>query len=84
MRLLGEAKYIVRGLTDTEALLKGAPQAMAEAKLLIRDMAQVPAAKRAAASAEAASRLARLRVLPEAQEGFAAFFGKRKPGWRQD
>jgi methylglutaconyl-CoA hydratase len=68
----------------TEALLKGAPQALAEAKLLIRDMAQVPAAKRAAASAEAASRLARLRVLPEAQEGFAAFFGKRKPGWRQD
>jgi 1,4-dihydroxy-2-naphthoyl-CoA synthase len=31
-----------------------------------------------------ASRLARLRVQEEAQEGFAAFFAKRKPYWRQD
>jgi hypothetical protein len=33
---------------------------------------------------EMATRLARLRVQAEAQEGFAAFFAKRKPSWRQD
>jgi hypothetical protein len=31
-----------------------------------------------------ASRLAHLRVQAEAQEGFAAFFAKRKASWRQD
>jgi methylglutaconyl-CoA hydratase len=68
----------------TEALLKGAPQALAEAKALIRDMAQVGARNRSAASIDAASRLARLRVQAEAQEGFGAFFAKRKAAWRQD
>jgi methylglutaconyl-CoA hydratase len=68
----------------TEALLKGAPRALAEAKALIRDMAQVTARNRSAASIDAASRLARLRVQAEAQEGFGAFFAKRKAGWRQD
>jgi methylglutaconyl-CoA hydratase len=68
----------------TEALLKGAPQALAEAKALIRDMAHVTAPDRSAAAVDAASRLARLRVQAEAQEGFAAFFAKRKPRWRQD
>lgn len=66
----------------TQALLKGAPGALAEAKTLIRDVAYGSAQRRAAVSAEAAARLARLRVQPEAQEGFAAFFAKRKPGWR--
>jgi methylglutaconyl-CoA hydratase len=67
-----------------EALLQGAPGALAEAKVLIRDMARVGARDRAAASLEAAGRLARLRVRAEAQEGFGAFFDKRKPGWRQN
>jgi methylglutaconyl-CoA hydratase len=67
-----------------EALLKGAPQALAAAKALIRDMAHVAAPNRSAASIEAASRLARLRVQAEAQEGFGAFFAKRKARWRQD
>jgi 1,4-dihydroxy-2-naphthoyl-CoA synthase len=31
-----------------------------------------------------AGRLAKLRVQPEAQEGFKAFFEKRKPNWRAD
>jgi len=31
-----------------------------------------------------AARLAKLRVKPEAQEGFSAFFAKRKPNWRPD
>jgi methylglutaconyl-CoA hydratase len=67
-----------------EALLKGAPQALAEAKVLICDMAHVGARNRPAAAVDAASRLARLRVQAEAQEGFAAFFAKRKASWRQD
>ena len=67
-----------------EALLKGAPQAQAQAKLLIRDMAHRSARDRAAASIEAAARLAQLRVRDEAQEGFSAFFAKRKASWRQD
>jgi methylglutaconyl-CoA hydratase len=68
----------------TEALLKGAPGAQGEAKALIRDLAQTDARHRAAASREAAARLARLRVQPEASEGFSAFFAKRKASWRQD
>jgi methylglutaconyl-CoA hydratase len=67
-----------------EALLKGAPDALAQAKLLIRDMARTAPRDRAAASHEAAERLARLRVQAEAQEGFSAFFAKRKASWRQD
>jgi methylglutaconyl-CoA hydratase len=67
-----------------ESLLKGAPQALAEAKALIRDVAHAGTQNRAAASIEAASRLARLRVRAEAQEGFGAFFAKRKASWRQD
>jgi methylglutaconyl-CoA hydratase len=68
----------------TEALLKGAPRAQAEAKVLIRDVAHGNARNRAASSVDAAGRLARLRVQAEAQEGFSAFFAKRKASWRQD
>ena len=68
----------------TEALLKGAPRAQGEAKALIRDMAHTQARDRGSASREAAARLARLRVQPEATEGFSAFFAKRKASWRQD
>ncbi len=66
-----------------ESVLKGAPGAQAAAKALIRD-AKAPAGARSAASLEMAARLARLRVQAEAQEGFAAFFAKRKANWRQD
>jgi methylglutaconyl-CoA hydratase len=68
----------------TESLLRAAPQALAEAKTLIRDVAHATAPNRAAVSREAAARLARLRVQAEAQEGFSAFFAKRKANWRQD
>lgn len=67
-----------------DSLLRGAPGAQAAAKLLIRDMLDAEARGRGAASGEAAARLAKLRVLPEAQEGFSAFFGKRKPAWRNE
>jgi methylglutaconyl-CoA hydratase len=65
-------------------LLKGAPGAQAEAKTLIRDVAHRSADERAAASLRMAARLARLRVKAEAQEGFSAFFAKRKASWRQE
>jgi methylglutaconyl-CoA hydratase len=68
----------------TDAILKGAPMALSEAKALIRDVAHAPAHDRAAVSNDMAARLAQLRVQAEAQEGFAAFFAKRKAAWRQD
>jgi methylglutaconyl-CoA hydratase len=68
----------------SEAILKGAPGALTEAKALIRDVAHRSAAERAEASLLMAARLARLRVQSEAQEGFSAFFEKRKANWRQD
>jgi methylglutaconyl-CoA hydratase len=68
----------------TDALLKGAPQAQAEAKALIRDVGDGSARERADASVRMAARLARLRVKDEAREGFSAFFAKRKPTWRRD
>ncbi len=66
-----------------EAILKGAPGAQAAAKALIRD-ARVAPGERGVAAMDMATRLARLRVQAEAQEGFAAFFAKRKASWRQD
>ncbi len=66
------------------ALLKGAPGAQGAAKLLIRDMAPGALPDRAVPVRDAAARLARLRIEPEAREGFAAFMAKRKPHWRLD
>jgi methylglutaconyl-CoA hydratase len=66
-----------------DALLKGAPGAQSAAKALIRD-ARVAPAQRSGAALDMAGRLAHLRVQAEAKEGFAAFFAKRKPAWRQD
>ena len=66
-----------------DAILKGAPGAQGAAKQLVRD-AQQAAARRGATAVDMATRLARLRVQAEAQEGFAAFFAKRKASWRQD
>jgi methylglutaconyl-CoA hydratase len=68
----------------SEAILKGAPGALIEAKALIREVAHRPAGDRAQASIQMAARLARLRVQEEAQEGFSAFFAKRKANWRGD
>jgi methylglutaconyl-CoA hydratase len=66
------------------SLLKGAPGAQSAAKTLIRDVAPCPPAERPQRSHDMALRLARLRVGAEAQEGFKAFFQKRRPGWRAD
>ena len=66
-----------------EAILKGAPGAQAAAKALVRDAQQAPG-QRGVAAVDMATRLAKLRVQAEAQEGFAAFFAKRKARWRLD
>jgi methylglutaconyl-CoA hydratase len=66
-----------------DAILKGAPGAQSAAKTLIRD-AHAAAGQRSVAALSMASRLAHLRVQAEAQEGFAAFFAKRKANWRLD
>jgi methylglutaconyl-CoA hydratase len=66
-----------------DAILKGAPGAQSAAKALIRDAQRNPD-QRGAAAMEMAARLAKLRVQAEAQEGFAAFFAKRKANWRAD
>jgi methylglutaconyl-CoA hydratase len=68
----------------TEAIMKGAPQALGAAKALIRDVAHGSARDRASMSIDMAGRLARLRVQAEAREGFSAFFEKRKAGWLPD
>ena len=68
----------------TDGLLKAAPGALAEAKALIRDVCQLSSRDKGPTSADMGARLARLRVQPEALEGFSAFFAKRKANWRQD
>ena len=60
-------------------LLQGGPNALGEAKRLIRDVAGRPIDD--ALTAETAARIARSRASDEAQEGIAAFFEKRKPRW---
>ena len=68
----------------SSAILKGAPEALREAKALIRDVVHAREELRAQTALQMAARLARLRVKGEAQEGFSAFFEKRKPNWRTD
>lgn len=68
----------------SSAILKGAPEALREAKALISDVVHAKAELHAQTALQMAARLARLRVTGEAQEGFSAFFEKRKPNWRTD
>lgn len=60
-------------------LLKGAPQAAAEAKELIGRVARRPFDE--ALVAETAGLIAARRASEEAREGLTAFFDKRKPAW---
>jgi methylglutaconyl-CoA hydratase len=59
-------------------LVRGGPQAVAEAKALVRDVAgAVPSA----IPGLTAERIARLRASDEGQEGMNAFLEKRPPRW---
>jgi methylglutaconyl-CoA hydratase len=63
------------------SLLAGAPGAQRAARALIADVAGRPIDD--ALSAETARRIAGQRATAEAREGFAAFFEKRPPAWRE-
>jgi methylglutaconyl-CoA hydratase len=60
-------------------LLDAGPQAQAEAKLLIRAVAQRPIDQDVIG--DTAKRIARVRATPEGKEGVAAFLAKQKPAW---
>ena len=60
-------------------LLEAGPQAQAEAKLLIRAVAQRPIDQ--GVIGDTAKRIARVRATPEGKEGVAAFLAKQKPAW---
>lgn len=59
-------------------LLSAGPAAVASAKELIRAVADLSLEDAIPVTAQW---IAGLRATPEAREGFAAFLGKRKPGW---
>jgi methylglutaconyl-CoA hydratase len=62
------------------ALLRGGPKALAEAKQLVRDVADRPLDDTLIEAT--ARRIAEVRAGPEAKEGLAAFLEKRPPEWR--
>jgi methylglutaconyl-CoA hydratase len=72
----GELDAAVEGYV--RELLSSAPQAVAAAKKLIREVAALPRADATALTAEV---LAERRASEEAREGFAAFLEKRQPPW---
>jgi methylglutaconyl-CoA hydratase len=65
---------------ETEAIALGGPNAVAEAKRLIRTVARLPMDE---AFAYAEEKIAALFASEEAAEGMAAFAGKRKPRWAE-
>ncbi len=62
-----------------QALLSGGPKAQAEAKSLIRAVANQSVTNEL--TEETARRIAALRATPEAREGLAAFLEKRSANW---
>jgi len=72
----GELDAAVDGFV--RELLSSAPQAVASAKSLIREVTSLP---RAAASALTEQVLAERRASDEAREGLTAFLEKRQPPW---
>jgi methylglutaconyl-CoA hydratase len=61
-----------------QLILKNGPQAVAAAKVLVKEVAAQP---RNQAREYTIATIARLRTSPEGQEGLAAFLEKRKPKW---
>ena len=61
------------------ALVNNSPNAVKEAKRLVRDVADTPLTD--ALIADTARRIADIRVSDEGREGLRAFLEKRKPGW---
>ena len=65
---------------EVDAIALGGPNAVAEAKRLIRTVARLPMDE---AFAYAEEKIAELFASPEAAEGMMAFVGKRKPKWAE-
>ncbi len=65
---------------EVEAIALGGPEAIAEAKRLVRTVARLPMDE---AFTYAEERIAALFASPEAAEGMAAFVEKRKPRWAE-
>jgi methylglutaconyl-CoA hydratase len=63
-----------------EEILTGAPEAIAEAKALIKKVSETPADE---AMPHTASAIASRRASREGQEGLRAFLEKRKPSWNE-
>lgn len=61
-----------------EEIMACGPEAVAESKKLVEDVAYRPIEE---VMDETARRIARIRVSPEGQEGVRAFLEKRKPNW---
>lgn len=61
------------------SLMLASPNALKESKRLIHDIPQYPIDS--AVLEDTATRLAKLRASPEAQEGISAFLEKRTPSW---
>lgn len=61
-----------------EEIMACGPEAVAESKQLVEDVAYRPIEE---VIDETARRIARIRVSPEGQEGVRAFLEKRKPNW---
>ncbi|MBX3454074.1 enoyl-CoA hydratase-related protein [Ferrovibrio sp.] len=69
-----------KGEAMVQALLLGAPEAIAESKKLVRNVAHVTSPDEALMR-YTAENIADRRASAEGQEGLAAFFAKRKPNW---
>ena len=64
---------------QVDLLLRAGPNAAADAKRLVREVASHADANRH--DSDNAALIARLRVSPEGQEGLSAFLDKRTPSW---
>jgi methylglutaconyl-CoA hydratase len=62
-----------------KALVSNSPNAVKEAKKLVRDVVNQPVTD--ALLADTAERIAHIRASTEGREGVASFLEKRKPGW---
>lgn len=77
--IVPEAELDARVNAMLGQLLAAGPKALGHCKRLIADVAGQPIDE--ALTAETARRIAEVRASDEAQEGIAAFFGKRPPAW---
>jgi methylglutaconyl-CoA hydratase len=77
-RAVPEAELDAQVQKAVDELLSAGPAAVASSKELIRAVAGLSLED---AIPVTSKWIAELRTTPEAREGFAAFLGKRKPGW---